>query len=72
MWAWGDNLSRQLGDGITTDRTIPCRSVAQAVKDVSSGACHSLALKEDGTAWAWGVTALELWATAATSIVRPP
>ena len=55
MWAWGDNLYRQLGDGTTTDRTTPVQvSGLSSVKNVSSGAYHSLALKEDGTVWAWG------------------
>jgi len=55
VWAWGWNASGQLGNGTTTNNTIPVR-----VKDltdvtaIATGYSHSIALKRDGTVWAWG------------------
>jgi alpha-tubulin suppressor-like RCC1 family protein len=60
VWAWGRNDHGQLGDG-TKDH----RSRAVAVRDrfgnplenivaIAAGQSHSLALKDDGTVWAWG------------------
>ena len=54
-WAWGKNDSGQVGDGTTTDRTIPVQiSGLGDTVDVSGGYLHSLALKANGTVWAWG------------------
>ncbi len=62
VWAWGWNANGQLGDGTTTDQPTPVQ-----VKDpsdpsgfltdviaVAAGERHSLALKANGTVWAWG------------------
>ncbi len=59
IWAWGLNTSGQLGDGTTTDRLAPIQVTVSAgrVTAIAAGASHSLALKEDGTVWAWGSNA---------------
>jgi alpha-tubulin suppressor-like RCC1 family protein len=56
IWAWGANHSGQLGDGTTVpERASPVRSVAgNDWKQVATTGIHSLALKRDGTLWAWG------------------
>ncbi len=56
LWAWGQNmLYGQLGDGTTTDRHEPARVGTDSDwKVVAAGDYHSLALKEDGSLWAWG------------------
>jgi alpha-tubulin suppressor-like RCC1 family protein len=56
LWAWGRNSSSQLGDGTTTDRSSPV-SVVGGFTDwcqISAGHCHNLALRTNGTLWAWG------------------
>jgi alpha-tubulin suppressor-like RCC1 family protein len=55
VWASGDNLDGQLGDGTTNDHPSPVQVPGlSGVKAVAAGAFHSLAVREDGTVWAWG------------------
>lgn len=56
LYAWGWNRWGQLGDGSTTDQNKPV-AVSGGVttwKQVSSGEFHTLAVRADGTLWAWG------------------
>jgi len=60
-WAWGYNGYGQLGDGTTTQRTTPVQvkgpggsGYLTGVTAIAAGYYHSLAVKSDGTAWAWG------------------
>lgn len=56
VWAWGDNRSGRIGDGsLTGVYTTPFQIAGlQNVVSVSAGNGLSLALRSDGTAWAWG------------------
>lgn len=53
LWAWGDNVFGQLGDGTTQDRSLPVK-VLENVRSVSAGESHTYAVLEDNTLWAWG------------------
>jgi alpha-tubulin suppressor-like RCC1 family protein len=56
-WAWGSNDRGQLGDGSGGDQATPT-SVAMPADTtfvaIAAGGNHSLALDQDGGAWAWG------------------
>ncbi len=56
LWAWGNNDNGQLGLGTTTNVTSPTEtsSPVEIWLITTSGSSHSLALKSDGTLWAWG------------------
>ena len=57
VWAWGRNAEGQLGDG-TNDffRSTPVPvSALSDVQDIAAGESYSLALKNDGSVWAWGL-----------------
>jgi alpha-tubulin suppressor-like RCC1 family protein len=56
LWAWGNNGSGQLGDGTIVAKSSPV-SVVGGFTDwsqVSAGGTHSLGVRQNGTAWAWG------------------
>jgi alpha-tubulin suppressor-like RCC1 family protein len=55
-WGWGLNSNAQLGDGTTVSKNSPV-SVVGGFTDwvqVSAGEVHSLGVRANGTAWAWG------------------
>jgi alpha-tubulin suppressor-like RCC1 family protein len=58
LWTWGSNSGGRLGDGTVTNRSSPVQigsltNWKQAASGSASGS--SLAVKTDGTLWAWGV-----------------
>ena len=56
LWTWGANYSGQLGDGTTNNDRLQAEQVGSltAIRAIGAGSTQSFAIKEDGTAWAWG------------------
>lgn len=58
VWAWGYNYYGQLGCGKTKDELlyslVPVQVQIEDVVAISAGSEFGLALKRDGTVWAWG------------------
>jgi len=57
VWSWGNNQYGQLGDGTSSNqKNSPAQVIGLIdVVAVAAGWGHSLALKKDGTVWAWGM-----------------
>ncbi|OPY68532.1 MAG: Regulator of chromosome condensation (RCC1) repeat protein [Syntrophorhabdaceae bacterium PtaU1.Bin034] len=55
LWAWGSNVSGQLGDGTTANRSVPTQiGSATNWNVIAAGEAHNVAIRSDGTLWAWG------------------
>ena len=59
LWAWGYNRYGQLGDDTMTNRYTPVKimdgvTAVSAGGGIGTGNDHSLAIKSDGSLWAWG------------------
>lgn len=55
VWAWGNNVAGQLGDGTNTNHYTPAQVIGLSeVTAIAAGYDHCLALRNDGTVWAWG------------------
>jgi alpha-tubulin suppressor-like RCC1 family protein len=59
VWGWGYNINGQIGNGTTTTTGCGCiptptQSTISNVVQIEAGGYHTLALRSDGTVWAWG------------------
>jgi alpha-tubulin suppressor-like RCC1 family protein len=61
VWSWGSNTNGCLGDGTTTERDVPIQVTGPGglgyltgITAIAAGQWFCLALKSDGTLWAWG------------------
>jgi alpha-tubulin suppressor-like RCC1 family protein len=59
-WAWGLGTCGRVGDDTVTTRSSPVSAVGGFTDwcQVSAGDQHSLGVRTDGTAWAWGLNTL--------------
>ena len=74
VWVWGQNDWGQLGDGTTAEFSSTPVQVPNlsGVKDIAGGVVHSLALKSDGTVWAWGYNGAGQLGDGTTTISTTP
>jgi alpha-tubulin suppressor-like RCC1 family protein len=55
VWAWGNNIFGQLGDGTGTSHSIPIQvQEINNIVAISAGSGHTVALSNNGSVWAWG------------------
>jgi len=54
LWTWGYNGQGQLGDGTTTNRSIPVKIGNSSWSKVSVGYTHMAAIDSTGYLWTWG------------------
>lgn len=76
LWAWGKNLTGQLGVGADSEMK-ECAMAPEKVSDerwldCASGFYHSTAVKADGTLWAWGDNSQNQVNSSSTTIFTTP
>lgn len=54
-YCWGENTYGQLGDGTSTQRSLPVQvQTGMRFTQIASGKTHTCAVATDGTVWCWG------------------
>ncbi len=56
LWVWGNNTNGQLGNGTTTNSSVPVQlsGLIRQSRPLAAGNDYTVALKNDGTVRAWG------------------
>lgn len=56
VWAWGSDVAGELGDGVPDTVGLTAKPVPglTGMVQVAAGSFDSMALRNDGTVWAWG------------------
>ena len=87
VWTWGSDVSGKLGDNqvsanyndFSHDSLVPLRvhgpgnvGYLNSIVAISAGESHNLALRSDGTVWAWGWNALGQLGNGTTNDAHTP
>jgi len=79
VWAWGENTAGELGNGTTTNSPTPVQvegpggvGFLTGVVKVAAGDRFVVALKTDGTVWAWGANGGSLGNNTTTAMETTP
>ena len=73
VWTWGRNNNGQLGNGTSTDSSVPVQASGLTnVIQLGLGSYISAALKDDGTVWVWGGGSYGSIGNGSTSTVYVP
>ena len=74
VWVWGSNASGELGGATTAGQSaVPLQVPGlSGIIAVAAGKQHSLALKSDGTVWAWGDNSYGQLGIGSTSVPATP
>ncbi len=74
LWTWGKNALSQLGDGTNNARRLYPLQIGTSTNWVSiaCGANYTIALKSDGTLWAWGFSGSGALGNGTTSFINSP
>ena len=75
VWTWGDNWNGQIGIGTMDQyKTTPVKVnlLIDNIKEVAAGASHTVALRNDGIVWVWGInTSYQLGDVGITDVRSP-
>lgn len=74
LWSWGKNQSGKLGDGTIFNKSSPVSVIGGIIDwcQASAGYAHSLAIRSNGTAWAWGSNIYGRLGNNSTSVASSP
>lgn len=80
VWAWGLNNCGQLGDNSNTNSSVPLQvsgltnvvAIAAGGENAGITYSHSLALRADGTVWAWGCNQMGQLGDGTTTMRKVP
>lgn len=74
LWMWGLNFAGQLGDGTIDNKSSPVQTTAAGTnwfRLATGPGYQTVAIKNDGTLWAWGDDAYGQLGTTTTNISLP-
>lgn len=54
LWSWGHNIYGQLGNGTTTNSSVPVQASISDVTKISAGDYYNLAITTNNYVWGWG------------------
>lgn len=74
LWSWGYGREGQLGLGTTTDQYQPTQVGTANWRSIAAclGTNHALAIRTDGTLWAWGLNIFGALGTGNTTSANAP